>query len=86
MMTSMMPSGNFSYVFVYFTNIGFGFSLVFQFSSLKNNFDDMKEKLENFKNTFQGLIFGSAVNWAKDDALRDLVLELGTSVDELTKD
>ena len=85
-----MPSSNFSYVFVYFTNIWIwffnGFSLVFQFSSLKNNFDDMKEKLENFKNTFQGLIFGSAVNWAKDDALRDLVLELGTSVDELTKD
>ncbi|EDO45608.1 predicted protein [Nematostella vectensis] len=46
----------------------------------KDGLNDSKRKLRVVGNIFQGLIVGSGINWAADDSLRQLMIELGEIV------
>ena len=41
-----------------------------------------EQKVDILRHLLQSLIFGSGINWAEDDAVRKLVLDLGQPLDE----
>jgi len=54
-----------------------------QMAGLKNNYESVVNKLHIIQNCLQACIVGTGCNWAQDETLRDVVLSLGQSLDEL---
>lgn len=64
----------------------FTISLFFRLSSAQEKIDATVSKLEVCRHTFQGLVLGSGVHWAADDALKQTVLQLGKPIQEILED
>ena len=55
--------------------------IVFAFRA-KESLTMAEQKVDILRHLLQSLIFGSGINWAEDDAVRKLVLDLGQPLDE----